>query len=95
MEFEMDYFIVFLLFIDLTQKISQLKNLWAFGNQLYNYFQAYRFDKKICEILKSSKTKFGRYHHIGASENWAHSCNLVVTLCVAPSTLLSSKLTTH
>jgi hypothetical protein len=46
--------------------LSQLKNLLSPANQLYNSFHAYSFDKKIC--VKSSKTKFGRNHHIGLGE---------------------------
>ena len=61
----MDYFYRISIFIDLTQMLSQLKSLRLCGSQLYNYFHAYSFDKKICEIQKSSKTEFGRNHHIG------------------------------
>ena len=55
----MNYFIVFRIY-RLDTNVYLNLNLLDSCNQLYNYFHAYSFDKKICEILKSSKTEFGR-----------------------------------
>jgi hypothetical protein len=62
-------------FIDLTQMLSQLKSLsLCYSNQPYNYFYAYSFEKKFCEILKSSKTKFGRNHHTNTELGAGQKC---------------------
>ena len=64
MEFKMNYFIVFRIYRLDPNGISP-KIFEPLVIQLYNYFIKNRFDKKICEILKSSKTEFGRNRHIG------------------------------
>ena len=58
------------------------------GSQLYNFFIKNRLVKKICEILKSSKTEFGRNRHIGW---WWKLGSIVIWLSPCSNIISSSR----